>query len=137
MTIGIIVPFLRMRVVPQALCGARRAGRVLARGIRLGSRCGGPLLPLLLPTSGLFFAIVLAGTYPRSGELREKRFIRNTFRHYVSPAVIDEMLADRSKLALGGEKREMSFVFSDLEGFTTLEREARAGAGRGAAAVVP
>jgi class 3 adenylate cyclase len=37
--------------------------------------------------------------------------------------VIEEMLANPRKLALGGEKREMSFVFSDLEGFTTLSEK--------------
>jgi class 3 adenylate cyclase len=121
-TIGIIVPFLRMRVVPQALAALGVLAVYWLVGFVWFAR-GGPLLPLLLPTSGLFFAIVLAGTYARSGELREKRFIRDTFRHYVSPAVIDEMLADPSKLALGGEKREMSFVFSDLEGFTTLSEK--------------
>jgi class 3 adenylate cyclase len=118
-TIGIVVPFLRMRVVPQALAALGVLAVYWLAAFVWFAR-GGPLLPLLLPTIGLFFAIVLAGTYARSGEQREKRFIRDTFRRYVSPAVIDEMLADPSKLALGGEKREMSFVFSDLEGFTTL-----------------
>jgi adenylate cyclase len=38
----------------------------------------------------------------------------------VSPGLIDEILADPRRLVLGGERREMSFVFSDLAGFTTL-----------------
>ncbi|HEU4620066.1 MAG TPA: adenylate/guanylate cyclase domain-containing protein, partial [Gammaproteobacteria bacterium] len=42
------------------------------------------------------------------------------FQRYVSPAVIEHILADPGKLGLGGEKRRMSFVFSDLAGFTTL-----------------
>jgi class 3 adenylate cyclase len=121
-TIGTVVPFLRMRVVPQALAALGLLAVYWLVGFAWFAR-GGPLLPLLLPTIGLFFALVLAGTYARSGELREKRFIRDTFRRYVSPAVIDEMLANPTKLALGGEKREMSFVFSDLEGFTTLSEK--------------
>jgi len=121
-TIGTVVPFLRMRVVPQALAALGVLAVYWLIGFTWFAR-GGPLLPLLLPTIGLLFAIVLAGTYARSGELREKRFVRDTFRRYVSPAVIDEMLANPSKLALGGEKREMSFVFSDLEGFTTLSEK--------------
>jgi len=120
--IGIGVPFVRMRVLPQALVALAVLALYWLAGFAWFAR-GGPLLPLLLPTIGLLFAIVLAGTYARSGEQREKRFIRDTFRRYVSPAVIDEMLADPSKLALGGEKREMSFVFSDLEGFTTLSEK--------------
>ncbi|HUL81044.1 MAG TPA: adenylate/guanylate cyclase domain-containing protein [Gammaproteobacteria bacterium] len=120
--IGIVVPFLRMRVVPQALAALGVLAVYWLVGFVWFARAG-PLLPLLLPTVGLFLAIVLAGTYARSGEQREKRFIRDTFRRYVSPEVIDEMLADPSKLALGGEKRDMSFVFSDLEGFTTLSEK--------------
>ena len=119
---GIIIPFLHFRVLLQALA----ALGVLAVYWVVGFAWfawGGPLLPLLMPTLGLLVAIVLAGTYARSGEQREKRFIRDTFRRYVSPAVIDEMLANPKKLALTGEKREMSFVFSDLEGFTTLSEK--------------
>jgi class 3 adenylate cyclase len=120
--LGIVLPFSRLTVLLQALTAIGALAVYWLASVAWFAN-GGPLLPLLMPTLGLLGAIVLAGTYARSGEQREKRFIRETFRRYVSPAVIDAMLADPKRVALGGEKREMSFVFSDLEGFTSLSEK--------------
>ncbi len=81
---------------------------------------GGALLPLLSPTLALLLALAFGTAYARRLDQVEKRLVRDAFGRYVSPPIIEQILADPSKLALGGEKREMSFVFSDLEGFTTL-----------------
>ena len=51
---------------------------------------------------------------------RQKRSIRSAFSRYVSPSVVDVMLKHPEKLALGGERRRMTVLFSDLRGFTTL-----------------
>jgi len=56
-------------------------------------------------------------------EESEKRFIRSAFDKYVSPAVINSMLKDPGKLRLGGEKREISVMFSDIRGFTELSEK--------------
>jgi adenylate cyclase len=56
-------------------------------------------------------------------EESEKKFIRSAFDKYVSPAVINTMLQDPSKLRLGGEKRELSILFSDIRGFTELSEK--------------
>lgn len=53
-------------------------------------------------------------------EGRRKAFIKNAFKHYLSPAVIDRILEDPSQLRLGGERREMTILFSDLEGFSSI-----------------
>lgn len=50
---------------------------------------------------------------------REKR-VRSAFGQYLAPAVIEELLANPDKLRLGGEKRELTAMFTDIEGFTTL-----------------
>lgn len=50
---------------------------------------------------------------------REKR-VRSAFGQYLAPAVIEELLANPDKLKLGGEKRELTAMFTDIEGFTTL-----------------
>lgn len=81
---------------------------------------GGALLPLLSPTLALVLAVAFGITYARRRDQLEKGLIRSAFGRYVSPQIIEQVLKDPRKLALGGEKREMSFVFSDLEGFTTL-----------------
>jgi adenylate cyclase len=51
---------------------------------------------------------------------KERKRLRNTMQHYLAPSVLDEMLRDQSKLRLGGEKRELTVLFSDIRSFTTL-----------------
>jgi adenylate cyclase len=50
----------------------------------------------------------------------EKRYLKRAFQHYVPPAVVEDLVADSAKLRLGGEKRELTVLFSDIRGFTAL-----------------
>ncbi|MHB8830788.1 MAG: CHASE2 domain-containing protein, partial [Patescibacteria group bacterium] len=51
---------------------------------------------------------------------RQKREIRSAFSRYVTESVVASILSDPSKLKLGGERRKMSVLFSDIRGFTTI-----------------
>jgi adenylate cyclase len=51
---------------------------------------------------------------------RDGRKLRTAFAHYLSPALVAELARDPGRLRLGGELREMSFLFTDPEGFTRL-----------------
>ena len=51
---------------------------------------------------------------------RDKRLIRQIFGLYLAPSVIGPMLAANRLPALGGERRELTFLFSDVAGFTTV-----------------
>ncbi|MGM0451684.1 MAG: CHASE2 domain-containing protein [Thermodesulfobacteriota bacterium] len=53
----------------------------------------------------------------------QKRFIRNAFATYLSPAVVQELIESPEKLVLGGEKREITAFFSDVEGFTSISEK--------------
>jgi adenylate cyclase len=53
-------------------------------------------------------------------EGREKRFIKGAFSKHVSPELVDEIAENPALLQLGGQKRRLSLLFSDLSGFTTL-----------------
>jgi class 3 adenylate cyclase len=50
---------------------------------------------------------------------RQREFIRSTFSRYVSPKVVKEMI-ERPSLAIEGNRREMTFLFTDVAGFTTM-----------------
>ena len=52
--------------------------------------------------------------------LSEKRYLKLAFQHYVPPAVVDGLVSGADRLRLGGEKRELTVLFSDIRGFTTL-----------------
>ena len=51
---------------------------------------------------------------------RQREFIHNTFSLYVSPSFVQQLVDDPSKLKLGGERREMTFLFTDIANFTTM-----------------
>ncbi len=50
----------------------------------------------------------------------QEKFIRHSFKHYLSPVVIDQLIHNPDRLKLGGERKELSLFFSDLEGFTKI-----------------
>ncbi len=52
--------------------------------------------------------------------LRQRDQIKATFKRYLAPAVVEELLQNPDKLNLGGENRELTILFSDLVGFTSL-----------------
>lgn len=50
----------------------------------------------------------------------ERRQVRSAFGHYLAPVVVDQLMADPRRLKLGGEKRETTFLFTDIANFTSL-----------------
>jgi adenylate cyclase len=68
--------------------------------------------------SALGLVGALAGNYLAEG--RQKAFLKQAFRHYLSGAVIEKILRDPKHLELGGEKRELTIMFTDLAGFSSF-----------------
>jgi class 3 adenylate cyclase len=95
------------------------AGAVWVGGFALFQQ-GGPLIPLIAPTLSLALAAGLAYAWRWHLERGEKRYIREAFSKYVAPAVVDYMMKDPANLQLGGERRDTTFLFTDIAGYTTL-----------------
>jgi len=53
-------------------------------------------------------------------EEREKKKIRGAFQYYLTASVVEQMLKNPDKLRLGGEKKDLTVLFSDIRGFTTI-----------------
>jgi len=56
-------------------------------------------------------------------EEKEKAWIKKAFSHYMAPDVMNELLKDPSKLRLGGERRVLTVLFSDIKGFTSYSEK--------------
>ena len=79
----------------------------------------GVWLNMVYPLLGLAATYMALTVHLYVTEERERRKVKETFRHYVAPVVVEEMLKDPQRLKLGGEERTLTVLFSDLEGFTT------------------
>jgi adenylate cyclase len=119
--IGILLTWLlpRLGVAAGGLLALGVAGGALlaadfalrAEGLWLSAVYPGLLAALLFVATTLVFYFFA---------FSEKRYLKLAFQHYVPPAVVEDIVQDPGKLSLGGEKRELTVLFSDIRGFTTL-----------------
>ncbi|MGB6338689.1 MAG: adenylate/guanylate cyclase domain-containing protein, partial [Candidatus Aminicenantaceae bacterium] len=72
------------------------------------------------PEFAVLSSFIAANILNYGFEGRERRFIKDVFRHYLSPEFIERIIEDPSLLQLGGERREITSFFSDLAGFTPI-----------------
>ncbi len=80
----------------------------------------GMVIQLVMPVAEIFFLFAGISVWRYSTEEKQKRETRRAFQHYLSKDVIDTVLNDISRLGLGGERRELTVLFSDIRGFTTI-----------------
>lgn len=81
------------------------------------------VLPLTEPFAAGLLALPLMITYRLVVTDRGQRLLRKSFALYLAPGVIDQMLASNQLPALGGETREVTVFFSDLEGFSSISEQ--------------
>lgn len=72
--------------------------------------------PLL--ASAVIYLTIVFSSYFR--EQAQRRRIRAAFGQYLSPALVEQLAQSPEKLVLGGEERDMTIMFSDVRGFTTI-----------------
>lgn len=84
-------------------------------------------LNIVYPGLSLVMAYGSLTIYYYVTQEKEKRRLRSAFHHYTSPVVVKQLLKKRYDIALGGEKKELSVLFSDLRGFTRLSTESSPG----------
>ncbi len=75
---------------------------------------------LVYPLLAILFSYMGVTVHKFLAEERERKKIRSAFQYYLTSSVINEMLKDPSKLQLGGEKKELTVLFSDIRGFTSV-----------------
>lgn len=80
----------------------------------------GVILDLIHPYLALAVTFVAVFMYRYLTEFREKNMLKNAFSKYVSSDVVEKIADQPETLKLGGEKREVSVLFTDIAGFTSI-----------------
>lgn len=75
------------------------------------------------PASAIFFSFTSQTAYRFFTEERRARDIRKMFSSYVSKRIVDELIRDPSKMRMGGTRKELTVLFSDIRGFTTFSEK--------------
>lgn len=115
----IIIAVPLMPAVGTLLSGAVINGSLLAGAYYLFAQ-DSMLLDVTFPllTSLMVFGSLVFFNYLQ--EESQRREIRSAFSQYLSPDVVEQLASDPSKLVLGGETKEMTILFSDVRGFTSI-----------------
>jgi adenylate cyclase len=96
-------------------------GALVAAAVAAFAR--GTWVHLVDPGVGMALAAFSGVAYHYLVEDREKRKVKKLFSRYVSKDVCEQLMADPSRARLGGSRRTMSVLFSDIRGFTTFSEK--------------
>jgi adenylate cyclase len=115
--------FLFLAPIGGAAVGlAAMASEILASVAALHEKVVAPA-PSLLVSAVAAYTLIYA--YRFVVEDREKRWVQHAFRHYLAPALVDQMMENPDALKLGGDKRQVTVMFTDIAGFTTISEGLR------------
>ena len=120
LALGIVLP--RTNVFPGILfVGALFFGHIFfCRYIFISH---GWILNLVYPLLVVILVYITITAYKYLVESRQKRFIRSAFSTYLAPTVVKKLIESPDGLELGGEERDITAFFSDVQGFTSISEK--------------
>lgn len=78
---------------------------------------------MLYTEGSIVLTSILAVIYQWKDTEKDKKIFKKTFSNYLSPQIMNELLSDPSKVDLGGEAQNVTILFSDIRGFTSLSEQ--------------
>ena len=112
----------KMEALPSLLVGTGLVILLIAAGVTIFLLTG-VYINLVTPSLIVFITFLSITFMKFIVTAREKSYIRNAFGHYLSADVINELLSDPEKLALGGDKKYMTAIFTDVKSFSTISEK--------------
>ena len=119
LAVGLARAFSRVRSAASAPVLLLALGAWAAFALTALNRYG-TLFAMGLPLVQILAMFLVATTHRFFTEEKEKRRARETFSRFLAPAIVEEVLRREGGLKLGGEKRELTVLFSDIRGFTSI-----------------
>ncbi len=110
-------PLRRRAWVPPLIAAAAIAAYLAIVQIMFLS---GTMLTVAAPVAMAFVVLAAATIGGLATEGREKAHLRSMFSRYVSRSVVDRLIADPARARLGGERKVLTVLFSDIRGFSAF-----------------
>src|SRR5919197_1140126 len=107
-------------VLAAVICTGAAAGYLALAVFAIDSPQFHTIFDLPFPLLNLSFCFLAMLMYRVIFEQAQQRALKGAMSQYLSPDVMEEVVRDPSRIKLGGEKREMTVMFSDIRGFTSL-----------------
>jgi len=115
--LGTFLP--KMRALPGAtLAAGTLFGYAVVAQYMFASQ--GLLLAVVYPLFTILVVFVAVTVLRFMTEEKQAKEVRAMFSSYVSPRIVEELIKDPTKAKLGGQRKELTMLFSDVKGFTTL-----------------
>jgi adenylate cyclase len=117
---GLALGLVAVALGPWAALGVATAGSAGLAAALTVVFARGTWVSLTEPLVAIALATLSGVTYQYVVEGREKRRVKQMFGRYVSRDVYEQLMQDPALARLGGQRRDMSVLFSDIRGFTTV-----------------
>jgi class 3 adenylate cyclase len=120
--IGAVLGILNFHLVPRLVALVL----VLAAYLVVSVYCfhyGHLLVGLLAPSLAMIASFSAMDSLTGRDARKQRQFIQGAFSRYVSPKVVEALIEDPSRMSLEGERREMTFLFTDIADFTTMSEK--------------
>lgn len=80
-------------------------------------------LSMIYPALSILSNYIGCEAYRNFIEVKRSKFLQRAFSSYISPELVSQIVKNPDMLKLGGEKREITVLFSDIRGFTTISEK--------------
>lgn len=120
--VALLIGALNLSVVVLSLIGVAAFALLWFTGFEV-YQLTGVLLPLVSPSLAFALSFAAGNAYWRGRIRRQSAFIEEAFSRFASPAVVQALIREPERLRLGGEKRLISCLFTDLAGFTAWSEQ--------------